>query len=227
MDTNNRHHNQLTTYTPDETSTLDNGRQALAALKRTFMVWVDIGRAVRMLSLKAEHVAGRQAFPRLMEENGFPIKRNGRGVFEKATISRLLKIMEPETLPRVLAWHEGLEDHEKLAWASPDSVFKRCPLFAAGGKKESASAPPAKPTSAEHIARLENELARMKANGGERFTAKDTNKNVARVLFEMFPETKLSGIVEELLKLMTEAEVLTKAQAAKMKASIKEQILSR
>jgi hypothetical protein len=160
-----------------------------------------------------------------MEENGFPIKRNGRGVFEKVTISRLLQIMEPETLPRVLAWHERLEGHQKLAWASPDSLFKRCPLFADGAKDSAPLAP--KPSQQEHITRLENELARIKANGNEYFSVKDTNKNVARVLFEMFPETRLPGLVEELLKLMTEAEVLTKAQAAKIKASVKEQILSR
>jgi hypothetical protein len=225
-----KHHNQTASYTPDETATLDNGRQALAQLKRTFLTWVEIGRAVRMLDKKAKSIGGRQIFALLMSENGFPIKRDGRGVFEKATISRLLQIMEPQTLPQVLAWHEQLEDHQKLAWASPESVFKRCPVFAGGGK-DRASAPAPKPTLQEHVVQLENELARIKANGGELFTAKDNNKTVARVLFEMFRESRFLGLIDEQIKLAIEAELLTKAEAkareAKIRASVKEQILNR
>jgi hypothetical protein len=39
--------------------------------------------------------------------------------------------MEPNNFGRVADWFGKLPDDRKIAWASPDSVHKHCPVFAA------------------------------------------------------------------------------------------------
>jgi hypothetical protein len=95
-----------------------------------------------------------------MEQEGFPLKKGFGGLFQPATITRLLKIMEPENLSRVIDWHDHLPDHLKIAWSSPDSVFKHCPIFTektTAAKIDPPGAAP-KPNAQAQIAELTRQL---------------------------------------------------------------------
>jgi hypothetical protein len=143
MDT---HHNQIGSFSADEVAVLEAGRAGVRTLKKTIEIWFSIGRAVQVIRKQADVLGGRNAFERLMEQEGFSLAKYGkRGLFQPATITRLLQIMQPDNFTRVVAWHEGLPDHHKIAWASPDSVFKHCPVF---GKARPAST--AKPKAKTH-----------------------------------------------------------------------------
>jgi hypothetical protein len=143
MDT---HHNQIGSFSADEIAVLEAGRASVRTLKKTIEIWFSIGRAVQIIRKQADALGGRNAFERLMEQEGFRLAKNGKqGLFQPATITRLLQIMQPDNFTRVVAWHEGLPDHRKIAWASPDSVFKHCPVF---GKARPAST--AKPQGKAH-----------------------------------------------------------------------------
>ena len=83
-----------------------------------------IGRAVAALRTHADGLiekgrASPTTFPRL-------IKQQGLGQWlDKANTSRLLAIMD--RLPEVQAWHATLTLKKQIAWASPDSIMRKCP----------------------------------------------------------------------------------------------------
>jgi hypothetical protein len=154
-------HNQIGDFTMDETAVLEAGRNGVRLLKKTIFTWIEIGRSVQLIRKKADNLGGRSTFERLMEQEGFPLKKGGVGVFQPATITRLLQIMEQENLSRIIDWHDHLPDHLKIAWASPDSVFKHCPVFTEKTAAAKASTPEAatpKPNAQYQIAELTRQL---------------------------------------------------------------------
>jgi len=110
----------------DELALCEAARQSALQSKLTFDNWMTIGRAVAALRTHADGLiekgrASRTTFPRL-------IKQQGLGqLLDKANTSQLLAIMD--RLPEVQAWHATLTLKKQIAWASPDSIMRKCPVF--------------------------------------------------------------------------------------------------
>src|SRR4051794_39776770 len=116
-----RNHNapESANLTAEERAEVEVGRTAMATLAKTFDVWVSVGRAIKTLRERARLLGGRKAFQRLLDQQGF-----GADQLDKATVSRLLKIMD--ALAEVTAWHESLTDKQRRDWSSPSAVHKHC-----------------------------------------------------------------------------------------------------
>src|SRR6516164_2756076 len=79
MDT---HHNQIGSFSADEIAVLEAGRASVRTLKKTIEIWFSIGRAVQIIRKQADALGGRNAFERLMEQEGFRLAKNGKqGLF--------------------------------------------------------------------------------------------------------------------------------------------------
>jgi hypothetical protein len=131
----------------DELALCEAARQSALQLKLTFDNWMTIGRAVAALRNHADRLiekgwAARTTFPRLIEQQGL-----GQ-LLDKAKMSRLLAIMD--RLPEVQAWHATLTLKEQSAWASPDSIMRKCPAF-----NEPAEPKPPQPTVRHELADLQ------------------------------------------------------------------------
>jgi hypothetical protein len=113
------------TLDPDELALCEAARQSALQSKPTFDNWMTIGRAIVALRTRAEGLkkgrASRTMFPRLIEQQGL-----GR-VLDNANTPQLLAIMD--RLPEVQAWHATLTLKKQIAWASPDSIMRKCPVF--------------------------------------------------------------------------------------------------
>ena len=145
----------------DELALCEAARQSALQSKLTFDNWMTIGRAVAALRTHADGLiekggASRATFPRL-------IKQQGLGqLLDKANTSRLLAIMD--RLPEVQAWHATLTLKKQIAWASPDSIMRKCPVF-----NQPAEPKPSQPTTRHELGherlrrllrRVEEETAR-------------------------------------------------------------------
>ena len=119
--------------TPNERRVLDAAHLALIALRRTFDHWVTVGRGLQLLRQKADQLGTRNAFNDLRDQH-----RLGDKHFGKEVVSRLLKVMD--NLEAVEAWRATLTEKQRVEWASPDTIIRRCPVFnpppAADGKRE-------------------------------------------------------------------------------------------
>lgn len=121
-----RHHNapEVTDFTSEENAALENARESLGALKKTFAHWITIGRAVQICRARAEAIGGKETFHRLLERSGFGGLADRKG---KNSLSLLEQIMAREA--DVVAWHGTLTGAQQLHWASPQTVIKHCPFF--------------------------------------------------------------------------------------------------
>jgi hypothetical protein len=199
-------------------ATIEAGRTAMTSLRKTFDLWIAVGRAVETLALKAERIGGRQTFKRLMAQNGFKIDGPAtERQLDKSIISKLLRIME--NLTEVQAWHEGLSDRQKIDYASPSTVFKHCPLFA----KDKVKAEPKlteKELLKQSVAKLEEENHKLKQQKeDERFTPTDTSENVAKTVVGMFTPRKAEQVARHILALLKE-RAAAKTDVVKVKAGM-------
>jgi hypothetical protein len=105
---------------------------AWITIKKTFEVWVTIGRGVVRIRQRADQIGSRAAFARLMTEAGLSELVGSK---LKSECSRLELIMRPENLDRVQAWHNGLPLERRLRWCSPASIVRNCPVFTEGKAK--------------------------------------------------------------------------------------------
>lgn len=175
---------------------IEAGRTAYSSIKKTFDLWIAIGRAVAVLRAKADRIGKKQAFKRLMEQQGLSM--------QAATSTRLLQIMAK--LPEVVAWHEGLSEQNKFNWCSPDAIHRNCPVF----KKD--EHPADKPLSAmqqlkQTVVALEEENKKFKERGDDhRFDAKDTAKDIATTIVGMFTPSKARSIANAILAMLKERE---------------------
>jgi hypothetical protein len=180
-----------------ELATVEAGRTAMQSLRKTFDLWVAVGRAVHTLRLKADRLQGRQTFKRLMAQQGFKMDGpQSERQLDKATVTRLIQIIE--NLAAVTAWHEGLTDKQKIDWAGPSAIFKHCPVFA---KPKNT---PTKLTEREQlkqsVTQLEEENHRLKKQReDERWTPTDTAENVAACIVGMFTPSKAVDIARRIL----------------------------
>ena len=142
----------------DELALCEAARQSAQQSKLTFDNWMTIGRAVAILRTHADDLiekgsASRTTFPRL-------IKKHGGQLLDKANTSQLLAIMD--RLPEVQAWHETLTLKKQIAWASPDSIMRKCPVF-----NQTAEPKPPQPTIRHELGHERLEVSELQARVAE------------------------------------------------------------
>ena len=143
----------------DELALCEAARQSAQQSKLTFDNWMTIGRAVAILRTHADDLiekgsASRTTFPRL-------IKKHGLGqLLDKANTSQLLAIMD--RLPEVQAWHATLTLKKQIAWASPDSIMRKCPVF-----NQPAEPKPSQPTTRHELGHERLEVSELQARVAE------------------------------------------------------------
>ncbi len=107
---------------------VETARGALAALRKTFETWVQVGIGLKALHDLADELGGKKTYDRLREREGL-----GRDVINKSRSSRLLAIIDK--LSEVEGWRATLTDNQRFEWASPEAVHRHCPLFAKPSNK--------------------------------------------------------------------------------------------
>jgi len=108
--------------TLEETEVFEAARQAAAHLRRSHEKWVDIGRAVILARDMANRRGGStRMIRRIIEQQGLGTVVTGPDV------SRLLRIM-PQ-IEEVTAWRATLTDRQRIDFASPTTILRRCPAF--------------------------------------------------------------------------------------------------
>ncbi len=132
-------------------------RAAVNEFKKSFESWMTIGLAIVVARKHANATGGKrkkEEFLRILERQGISIALGMTASSIRSTAQRLEKIMEHEL--EVRAWHNGLCEAEKIAWASPTAIYKHCHVFQRkaelDGEKERQER---KPTPTERIKELE------------------------------------------------------------------------
>lgn len=213
---------------PEDRANGELARQALGSLKKTFEHWMVIAKFLVRLRERADEIGGgRKTFQRLCAQEGFGDEAIAV-IGGKAIVSKLEAIGRAHI--EVEKWHEVLPANLRFKWASPSSIMRHCPYFQSeapdgdGEKDEVADAVGAKKSRAEELEEeltaAQDEIERLKRNAGDAFTAKDRPEDVARVLFEMFSEHKLIGIMNELAGRLEHLEGLTEAAKKRIKRHV-------
>lgn len=114
--------------TREEVQIFEAGRDAAVSLAKTFELWVTVGRAVELAWTKAKQRGTRHAFQRLLEQQGLAGVLGKSWDSQKSTANKLLAIIKH--LPAIEAWRATLEQSERIKWAAPTTIYKRCPVFA-------------------------------------------------------------------------------------------------
>jgi hypothetical protein len=110
----------LPLLTGEEMIAVEQAREALGAVRRTFEFWVAIARGLATLRAKADAIGGYCTFARLRQREGLGLPRT--------TVHRLLKINA--RIREVEAWRASLSERERFRWAGPEAILRHCPLFA-------------------------------------------------------------------------------------------------
>jgi hypothetical protein len=107
--------------------------------KKTFEVWVIIGKAVVAARARADRLGGGKTFRRILDQQGL-----GK-VVSPSDATHLADIMA--RLPEVEEWRNDLPPKQQIAWASPSAIIKHAkdaaehPLF----PKKRDGTPPRRP----------------------------------------------------------------------------------
>lgn len=157
----------------DELASVEAGRTAMQSLRKTFDLWVTVGRAIQTLRARADRAGGRKTFQRLLDQQGFHD-------LDKATVTRLLHIME--NLAAVVSWHETLTDKQKREWASPSAIYKHCPVFKKDKPRESKKQPSPSPAARDQ------EIAALKAHVQELEAARPESGPESRTLLGLLTD---------------------------------------
>jgi hypothetical protein len=107
--------------TSDDYAVFEAARENVLILKKTFAMWLTIGKAVVRARDIADRRGGGKTFMRLLEQQGLG------EVIDKSTASNLLRVREDEREVRV--WHATLTSKQQIEWAAPRTILRRCPVF--------------------------------------------------------------------------------------------------
>jgi len=180
--------------TPDEHRVLQAAHVALTSLRRSFDDWIAVGRGLQLLRQKADQIGARAAFNELREQH-----RLGDKYFRKETVSRLLRIMDH--LQAVRAWRLTLNEKQRIDWASPDTIVRRCPIF--NKPKTTAEAKPSPYRQlAQANAELQTELHALKqraAHGDPFGLQNDSVETIACTIIERVGIDKAAKIARAIL----------------------------
>jgi hypothetical protein len=116
-------------------------------------------------------------------------------------VSRLLRIMP--RIEEVNTWRATLTDRQKIDWASPTTILRRCPIFRnpTPPSDDNQMTPAERDRQAlaaavEENHRLQAELAHRE--DGDRFRPTDTADDIATVIVGMFSKTKARDIADRI-----------------------------
>jgi len=181
--------------TPNERRVLDAAHLALIALRRTFDHWVTVGRGLQLLRQKADQLGTRNAFNDLRDQH-----RLGDKHFRNEVVSRLLKVMD--NLEAVEAWRATLTEKQRLEWASPDTLVRRCPVFnkPKAATAEARPSPYAKLQQANAELQIELHDVKRRAADGDLFDLKnDCVETIAGTIIEKVGIDKAVKIAHAIL----------------------------
>jgi hypothetical protein len=181
--------------TPDERRVLHAAHLASIALRRTFDHWVKVGRGLQLLRQKADQIGTRNAFNDLRDQH-----RLGDKHFRKEVVSRLLKVMD--NLEAVEAWRATLTEKQRLEWASPDTLVRRCPVFnkPKAATAEARPSPYAKLQQANAELQIELHDVKRRAADGDLFDLKnDCVETIAGTIIEKVGIDKAVKIAHAIL----------------------------
>jgi hypothetical protein len=194
----------LPSLSHEELTYVELAREALVNIKRTFEFWIVIARGLRALKDKAEREGGRFTFDRLREREGLGGRdKQGKEILNKTRVSRLLAILEH--IAEVETWRKDkLSDKQRFEWASPEAVWRHCPVFA--NPKGDRGMSPYEQLKQAHIKALEKLAALEKKKEDERWTPTEKAEDVATAIIGMFTPTKAKDIAERVLSKLKKKE---------------------
>ena len=174
------------------------GRQAWKRIKEdsTYNDWMavgealDIGRTECVRLVHANRPQGRaynEAFSQWLADNGFDD-------IDKGTRSRLDEIMKNR--PAIEAWRATLASNERQKTNHPNSIYRKWQASRSVPKGEDKPRASAVDRLKNENVQLQEEVARMRANGGEAVSPKDSARNIARYWFEVLSESKFSEMLK-------------------------------
>jgi hypothetical protein len=195
----------LPSLSHEEITYVEAAREALGTIKRTFEFWMVIARGLKALRDKADRIGGRFTFDRLREREGLGGRnRDGKEILNKTRVSRLLGIFEH--MAEVEAWRAKLTEKERFDWASPEAVYRHCPVFAESDDAEKPLSPMAQLKQANYgLQERVHELEQRE--DGDTFNAKSSSpREIALALYgQLAPyRGKAEKVARELLALITE-----------------------
>jgi hypothetical protein len=198
----------LPSLSHEELTYVDAAREALATMKRTFEFWMVVARALKVLKDKAERIGGRFTFDRLREREGLGGKRrDGTDVLNKTRVSRLLAILEH--LAEVDNWRKELTDKRRFEWASPEAVWRHCPVFANPSDLKERAPSPYEQLKQANINLQEEVAALRKYKDDERWTPTEKAEDVATAIVGMFSPSKAKDIAQRILARLKSKELAT------------------
>jgi hypothetical protein len=183
----------LPSLSHEEITYVEAAREALVTIKRTFEFWIVIARGLKTLKDKAERIGGRFAFDRLREREGLGGRdKHGKEILNKTRVSRLLAILEH--VAEVEKWRAELTNKQRFDWASPEAVWRHCPVFANPKPADDKPLSPYEQLKQANIKLQEEIVALKKSKDDERWTPTDTAEDVIIAIIGMFSPSKAKAI---------------------------------
>src|SRR6516164_9297724 len=182
--------------TLEEVEVFEAARQAAASLRRSYDKWVDIGKAVMLARDMANRWGGgTRMIRRIIEQQNLGSIVNG------PEVSRLLRVMP--RIEEVNAWRATLTDRQKIDWASPTTILRRCPIFRNPTPPRDDNQMTPAERDRQELVRLNEENHRLQAElahreDGDRFRPTDTANDIATVIVGMFSKTKARDIADRI-----------------------------
>jgi hypothetical protein len=174
------------------------GRQAWKRIKEdsAYNDWMavgealDIGRTECMRLAYPNEPRGRaynETFSKWLTGNGF-------ADIDKGTRSRLDEIMRNR--PAIETWRATLASNERQRINHPSSIWRKWQASCTGAKSE--DEPRVSTTDSRQLenARLQEEVARIRADDGERISSKDTARNIAEFWYRELSESKFAEVLK-------------------------------
>lgn len=155
-------------------------------------------------------------------EYGKWLKKYGFDDIDKGVRSRLAQCMEKRS--EIERMRSIMSLSERLKLNHPNSVWRKF-VASTGTGKSNSRAKPAVSKDAE-IKRLEGEIERIKANGGDLFDLnKSSPADIARVLFEHLPEYKFDQLIRQCVRLQGIQKEKINEHLDQLRADAKKQAL--
>jgi hypothetical protein len=193
----------LPSLSHEEITYVEAAREALVTIKRTFEFWIVIARGLQTLKDKAERIGGRFTFDRLREREGLGGRdKHGKEILNKTRVSRLLAIID--NLSEVERWRGELTDKQRFDWASPEAIFRHCPVFTEPKSEERKRASPYTQMKEANVALQEENAKLKKLKDDERWTPTEKAEDVAAAIIGMFSPSKAKNIAERILSKLKE-----------------------
>jgi hypothetical protein len=189
-----------------EVAAIERGQQAWGRLKSgaAWEDWLLVGQALEIGRTECRARLGIRPGDNRNLGRGFNesyskwLEANKFADIDKGVRSRLQECMENRA--KIEAWRAALTDTDRLKLNHPQTVLTR--WRASTQVKEAPSRPSPQAALKDKVVEYEEEIARLKRNGGELFNLqKDTPKDMARVMFDGLTESRFISFLTECAQL--------------------------